>query len=63
MIEKVKITLIGIGMILGKVLTYLLGGWTPALKVLLLFMAFDYITGLWIAGIMRPVISIIIFGN
>ncbi|MFD2132560.1 holin family protein [Pseudogracilibacillus auburnensis] len=36
--------------VLGAIVTFLLGGWSPLLQVLVLFIAFDYILGVLVAA-------------
>lgn len=36
--------------VFGAIITYLLGGWSPLLQVLVLFIAFDYVLGVIVAA-------------
>ena len=50
-VTTVKISILGAVGVIGSIIANALGGWDMALKVLVLFMAVDYITGLIVAGI------------
>lgn len=49
----VKTTVIGLISIIGSTIAQLLGGWDMALKILITFMAIDYLTGLVVAGVFK----------
>lgn len=36
--------------VLGAIITFLLGGWSPLLQVLVIFIAIDYVVGVVVAG-------------
>lgn len=51
--EKLKLGIFTVGGWIGSIASVLLGGWTPGLTTLLIFMALDYITGLIIAIVFK----------
>lgn len=51
--EKLKLIIFTFGGWIGSIISALLGGWTPGLTTLLIFMALDYITGLIIAIVFK----------
>jgi toxin secretion/phage lysis holin len=52
-LTTVKVSVLGFIGVIGSILANYLGGWDMALKVLVSFMAVDYITGLIVAGIFK----------
>ena len=52
-VTTVKVSVLGIIGVIGSIIANYLGGWDMALKVLVSFMAVDYITGLIVAGIFK----------
>ena len=50
-VTTVKVSILGIVGVIGSIIANALGGWDMALRVLVLFMAVDYITGLIVAGV------------
>ena len=50
-VTTVKVSVLGIIGVIGSIIANYLGGWDMALKVLVSFMAVDYITGLIAAGV------------
>ncbi len=52
-ITTVKVSILGAVGVIGSVITNALGGWDMALRVLISFMAADYITGLIVAGVFK----------
>lgn len=50
-VTTVKVSILGIVGVIGSIIANALGGWDMALRVLVLFMAVDYITGLIAAGV------------
>lgn len=52
-ITTVKVSVLGIAGVIGSIIANALGGWDMALRVLVSFMAADYITGLIVAGVFK----------
>lgn len=52
-ITTVKVSVMGAIGVIGSIIANALGGWNMALKVLISFMAVDYISGLIVAGVFK----------
>ena len=52
-INAIRLEIFGTLGIAGSIIANLLGGWDTALRILILFMAVDYVTGLIVAGIFK----------
>ena len=52
-VTTVKVSILGAVGVIGSIIANALGGWDMALRVLVLFMAVDYITGLIVAGVFK----------
>ena len=50
---KVKTIVSGFAGIVGTIITHYLGGWDLLLDTLVMFMVIDYLTGLYIAGVLH----------
>lgn len=52
-ITTVKVSILGAVGVIGSIIANALGGWDMALRILVLFMAVDYATGLIVAGVFK----------